>query len=119
MHFFVCSIFGWLRKADDLRRFRKALLLVPRKNGKSQIAAAIGLYMLAVDGEHGAEIYSGATTEKQAWEVFRPARLMAQKSEAFRDQFGVEVNASNINILSTDSRFEPIIGKPGDGASPS
>ena len=118
-NFFVCSIFGWVRKADDLRRFRKALLLVPRKNGKSQLAAAIGLYMMSVDGEHGAEVYSGATTEKQAWEVFRPARLMAQKSEAFRDQFGVEVNASNINILSTDSRFEPIIGKPGDGASPS
>ena len=116
---FVCCIFGWLRKSDDKRRFRKVLLLVPRKNGKSSIAAAIGLYMLAVDGEHGSEVYSGATTEKQAWEVFRPARLMALKAKGFRDHFGVEVNASNINILATNSRFEPIIGKPGDGASPS
>ena len=117
--FFICCIFGWLRKADDLRQFRNVLLLVPRKNGKSQIAAAIGLYMLAMDGEHGAEIYSGATTEKQAWEVFRPARLMALKAKGFCDRFGVEVNASNINILENSSRFEPIIGKPGDGASPS
>ena len=117
--FFVCSIFGWLRKADDLRRFRKVLLLVPRKNGKSQIAAAIGLYMLAADGEHGAEVFSGATSEKQAWEVFRPARIMALKSEDFREEFEVDVNASNINIQATDSRFEPIIGKPGDGSSPS
>lgn len=117
--FFVCSVFGWLRKADELRRFRKVLLLVPRKNGKSQVAAAIGLYMLAADGEHGAEVYSGATTEKQAWEVFRPARLMALKAEEFRNHFGVEVNASNISILATDSRFEPIIGNPGDGPSPS
>ncbi len=117
--FFICSIFGWTRKADGLRRFRKALLLVPRKNGKSQIAAAIGLYMLAMDGEHGAEVYSGATTEKQAWEVFRPARLMAAKAGGFRDHFGVEVNATNINILANGNRFEPIIGKPGDGASPS
>ena len=117
--FFVCSVFGWVRKADDLRRFRKVLLLVPRKSGKSQIAASIGLYMLAADGEYGAEIYSGATTEKQAWEVFRPARLMALKAEEFREHFGVEVNASNINIPANGSRFEPIIGNPGDGPSPS
>lgn len=117
--FFVCCIFGWLRKAGGLRRFRKVLLIVSKKNGKSHVAAAIGLCMLAADGEHGAEVYSGATTEKQAWEVFRPARLMALKSEDFREHFGVEVNASNISILATDSRFEPIIGKPGDGASPS
>ncbi len=117
--FFICCIFGWVRKADDLRRFRKVVLLVPRKNGKSQIAAAIGLYMLAYDGEHGAEVYSGATTEKQAWEVFRPARIMANKAPEFCQHFGIEVNASNINILDKNSRFEPIIGKPGDGASPS
>ena len=117
--FMICNIFGWVRKSDDFRRFRKVLLLVPRKNGKSQIAAAIGLYMLAADGEHGGEVYSGATTEKQAWEVFRPARLMALKAGAFCDHYEVEVNASNINILTNSSRFEPIIGKPGDGASPS
>lgn len=117
--FFVACIFGWVRKSDGLRRFRRAMLLVPRKNGKSALAAAIGLYMLAADGEHGAEVYSGATTEKQAWEVFRPARLMALKSDALREHFGIEVNASNINIVGNSSRFEPIIGKPGDGASPS
>ena len=33
--FLTCSIFGWLRKRDGLRRFRRAMLLVPRKNGKS------------------------------------------------------------------------------------
>lgn len=117
--FMVAAIFGWVRKASGLRRFRRALLLVPRKNGKSALAAAIGLYMLAADGEHGAEVYSGATTEKQAWEVFRPARLMSLRNEALREHFGIEVNASNINILANASRFEPIIGKPGDGASPS
>jgi phage terminase large subunit-like protein len=116
---FVVSIFGWVRKADGLRRLRKALMLVPRKNAKSTLSAAIGLYMLAADGEVGAEVYSGATTERQAWEVFRPARLMALKAEQFREHYGVEVNASNISIPRTSSRFEPIIGKPGDGPSPS
>jgi phage terminase large subunit-like protein len=117
--FMVVCLFGWLRKSNGMRRFRRALLLVPRKNGKSALAAAIGLYMLAADGEHGAEIYSGATNEKQAWEVFRPARIMAQRNEALRQHFGIEVNASNINILADGSRFEPVVGKPGDGASPS
>lgn len=116
--FMTICLFGWLHE-DGTRRFRRALLLVPRKNGKSAWAAAIGLYMFAADGEHGAEVFSGATSEKQAWEVFRPARLMAQKQDAFRSRYGVDVNAQNLHILSNGSRFEPLIGKPGDGASPS
>jgi len=117
--FMVSSVFGWKRKRDDMRRFRRAFLLVPRKNGKSALAAAIGNYMFAADGEHGAEVYSGATTEKQAWEVFRPARLMANKRPDLLSHYGITVNASNMHILKNESRFEPLIGKPGDGASPS
>ncbi len=115
----LVNVFGFVRKKDGLRRFREALVVVPRKNGKSALSAPVGLYMLAADGEHGAEVYSGATTEKQAWEVFRPARLMAMAREDLREHFGIEVNASNIHIQSNGSRFEPLIGKPGDGASPS
>jgi phage terminase large subunit-like protein len=117
--FMTACLFGWKRKRDNLRRFRKFLLLVPRKNGKSAWAAAVGNYMFAADGEHGAEVYSGATTEKQAWEVFRPARLMALKRPDMCSHYGIGVNASNLHILKNESRFEPLIGKPGDGASPS
>lgn len=117
--FKTAALFGWVRKQDNLRRFRSALILEPRKNAKSTWAAGVGLYMLTADGEHGAEVYSGATTEKQAWEVFRPARLMALKTPALQSAYGVNVNASNLHILGNESRFEPIIGKPGDGASPS
>jgi len=117
--FLTICIFGWKRKVDGFRRFRRALLLIPRKNGKSAWAAAIGNYMLTADGENGAEIYSGATTEKQAWEVFRPAKIMAQKTPEFRDYYGVQVNAKSIFVVANESRFEPVIGKPGDGASPS
>jgi phage terminase large subunit-like protein len=117
--FMTCCLFGWKRKKDNTRRFRRFLLLVPRKNGKSAWAAAVGLYMLVADGEHGAEIYSGATTEKQAWEVFRPARLMAIKRPDMCSHYGLGVNASNLHVLKNESRFEPLIGNPGDGASPS
>src|SRR5678815_4457403 len=64
-------------------------------------------------------VYSGATSEDQAWEVFRPARLMAERTKAFQDHYGIEVMKSNLHILSNGSRFEPVIGKPGDGSSPS
>jgi len=117
--FMTVCLFGWLRRKDNTRRFRRFLLLVPRKNGKSSWAAAVGLYMLCADGEYGAEIYSGATSEKQAWEVFKPARLMAQKRPQLCSHYGVEVNASNIHIMANGSKFEPLIGNPGDGSSPS
>jgi phage terminase large subunit-like protein len=91
--------------------------LVPTHN--SAWAASIGLFMLCADGEFGAEVYSGATTEKQAWEIFRPARIMAQRLPALQEHYGLAVNAKTLNILENGSRFEALIGKPGDGASPS
>jgi phage terminase large subunit-like protein len=117
--FFVCNVFGWLNKLTGKRRFRQAYLRVPRKNGKSALAAAIGLYMLTADGEAGAEVYSGASSEKQAWEVFGPARIMAMRNGPFKAKAKITTNASNLHVMGTGSKFEPVIGKPGDGASPS
>jgi phage terminase large subunit-like protein len=117
--FNITTLFGWVHRETGLRRFREAYEEIPRKNGKSILGAGIGHYMFAFDGEHGAEVYSGATTEKQAWEVFRPARLMAKRSPDYCDAKGISVNASNMAILEDGSRFEPLIGNPGDGASPS
>jgi phage terminase large subunit-like protein len=74
--------------------------------------------MFAADKEAGAEVYSGATSEKQAWEVFRPALQMARASPAFREHYGAETFKQSIAIIANGSRFEPLIGKPGDGASP-
>lgn len=117
--FILASIFGWISKKTSKRRFRVADLFVPRKNAKSTIASVIGLYMLAADDEFGAEVYSGATSEKQAHEVFTPARLMAISTPEYRSYYGVIANKSNLAITDTNSKFEPVIGKPGDGASPS
>lgn len=117
--FIVAVVFGWVHIETGFRRFQIAYVSVARKNGKSQISAAIGLYMLTADGDHGAEVYSGATTEKQAHEVFRPAHQMATRTEQFREAFGVEVMAKSISVPENGGRFEPIIGKPGDGATPS
>lgn len=117
--FIICCVFGWIRKTTGLRRYRVLFLVVPRKNGKSAIAAGIGLYMLCADGEFGAEVYSGATNEKQAWEVFRPAKLMAERTPALLKRFGIDVTAKAIAKLADGSKFETIVGDPGDGQSPS
>ncbi len=117
--FIFACIFGWKRKSDKTRRYREVYCEIPRKNGKSAIAAGLGNLMFTIDGEFGAEVYSIATTEKQAWEVFRPAKLMVERTEALRDLFGIETNASNMHRPLDGSKFEPLIGTPGDGSSPS
>ena len=117
--FVLASIFGWVNAKTGKRRFRVADLFVPRKNSKSTLGAVIGNYMLAADGEFGAEVYSGATSEDQALEVFRPARLMARSTPQYLQRYGVTVNISTLSIAETNSKFEPVIGNPGDGASPS
>ena len=116
--FFLSVPFGWLRKSDHFRRFREIYAEIPRKNGKSIVGAVIGLYMFAADGEPGSEVYSGATSEKQAWEVFGPARQMCLKNPAFAKHFDINIGAKNLAILDNGSKFEPVIGKPGDGSSP-
>lgn len=117
--FILSMIFGWVHRITGRRRFRRADIMVPRKNAKSTIAAGIGLFMMVADKEYGAEVYSGATSEHQAFEVFRPAKLMVQKSPEFQANFGVLAGAKAISQLSTSSFFKPLIGNPGDGASPS
>ena len=116
--FLTVVVFGWLRQVDGKRRFRRAFLLIPRKNGKSEWAAAVGNYLLFADGEFGAEVYSGATTEKQAWYIFGAARQMAIRSPRLLAKQGAEVFATNIHINGRNAKFEPVIGKPGDGANP-
>jgi phage terminase large subunit-like protein len=114
----VASIFGFIRKADGLRKHRSAFILLPRKNGKSLLAAGIALYMTFADGEAGAEGYCGASNLAQANEVFVPARRMAELSPGFMEAFGVEVMAKSIFSEITGQSFVPVIAKTKDGSSP-
>ncbi|WP_394652340.1 terminase large subunit [uncultured Sphingomonas sp.] len=118
----LCCTFGWLHKAGEragMRRYRVLFVVVPRKNGKSALSAGVALYMLCADGEFGAEVYSGATNEKQAKEVFTPAKLMASRTPDLLEHYGVEVLASSLVRSEDNSKLETIVGDPGDGQSPS
>lgn len=121
--FIECNVFGWLNTETGSRRFRQVYEEEPRKNGKSQRLAARGIYLFAADKECGSEVYSGATSEKQAYEVFRPAWQMVFRLPELRARFAIDQggNAKNPGsmFVTTDmSRFETMIGKPGDGSSP-
>lgn len=115
----TAQIFGWRHITTKRRRFRSAGTYVARKNGKSTWIAPIGLYMLGADGEPGAEVYCGATTQKQANEVFAPAKKMAAKQPIFRRKFNIELFAQLIEKTDDGGKFERLIGDPGDGGSPS
>lgn len=116
--FFICSIHGWVKITNGKRRFRKASGYIPRKNAKSTTACILGWWAFGKDDEPGAEVYSGATSEKQAWEVFGPARKMGELEPDLASGLGVTINARSMMRVGENAKFEPLIGKPGDGASP-
>src|SRR5690606_37213724 len=62
---YVRDVFGTLRP-DGLRRYRTAWLEIPRKNGKSTLAAPLALYLLVADGEPGAEIIGAACEDRKS-----------------------------------------------------
>lgn len=64
------------QRKDGLRQYRTCLLMLPRKNGKSELAAALAVYFLLFDGEIGAQVYSAAADKDQAALVFNVAAQM-------------------------------------------
>jgi len=66
-------------RRDGRRQYRTALLMLPRKNGKTELAAAIALYGLLGDGEKGAEVYSAAADKDQAGLCFAVAAQMIRQ----------------------------------------
>ncbi|MBO7670720.1 MAG: terminase large subunit [Oscillospiraceae bacterium] len=103
---FIETLFGWKRRADDLRRFTEAMLEVGRKNGKTTLLAGIGLYMLLADGEGAAEIYSVATKRDQAAKVFKAACNMRAQSPEIAAL--TKKRRSDLYMPDTFSYFTPL-----------
>jgi len=116
--FVVINLFGWVSKESGFRRYREALLFVPRKNGKSEFAAALALYALLADGEDAAEVYCGGRNERQANYIFKAAKRMLALNPHIKDHFHVKVEAENISVEATMSKMEKLIGNPEDGGDP-
>ena len=101
----IRPLFGW-KRADGTRRFRIAYIEIPRKNGKSTMAAGIGLYLLVADGEPGAEVYSTATKRDQAKIVWGDADAMVKTSKGLSRY--IKSSRNNLSVRETMSKFEPL-----------
>lgn len=95
----VWPLFGWVRQ-DGYRRFRWVYIEIPKKNGKSTLASAIGVAMLIFDNEPGAEVYSCAADKEQASIVHGEAINMIEASPELMTL--VKINRSNKNVLYKD-----------------
>jgi phage terminase large subunit-like protein len=84
--------------ADGRRQYRTALLELPRKNGKSCLGSAIGLYLLLMDAEPGAHVYSCAAERDQARVVFGGAVKMIEASPEIRPRFAVYRDVIEIRL---------------------
>jgi phage terminase large subunit-like protein len=112
--FIVGSVFGWV-DVNGVRRFQSAYLEVGKGNGKSPLAAGIGLYMLGPDGEARAEVYAAASKKDQAMILFRDAVAMVDLSP----QIGSKLvksggsNAWNLAYPMRGSFFRAIASEDG------
>lgn len=102
----VRPLFGWKRASDGLRRFRKVFLAVPKGNGKSPLAAGIGLKLTFSDGEPGAEVIAAAADKDQAAVVFDTAKVMVEESEDLDSRANIFRRA--IEVPSTRSYFRVV-----------
>ena len=107
----VGNIFGWKNKETDLRKYRTVFIEVPRKNGKTTLCAAIGIYMLFADRERGAEIYAAAGDRNQAGIVFEIAKGMiannvelSSRGKVFRNSITNESKGNFFQAISSDSK---------------
>lgn len=102
----VAAIFGIIHKIDETRKFREIILIIARKNGKSTLASAIGLYLQIADNEPGAEIYAVATKKEQAKGIWTEAKRMVNKSPVLRKRLKPLVG--EIKGDFNDSFFKPV-----------
>jgi len=124
--FFIAMIFGLKRKTSDLRLFRKALLCVPKKNGKSEFAGAIAAVMTYFENEQGAECYSAANKYDQAMYAWDAARKIIKRlclespSLKGRVKLFESINTRSIVNTELESFFKPIAAdaKTLDGVNP-
>lgn len=105
----IRPLFGWKRK-DGTRKYRTCLIQIPRKAGKSMLAAGIAAYLLFSDNEPAAEVYSAAVDREQARIVFDMAKGMIDGSKPLRDRASVYKQSivvpstgSSYKVLSSDS----------------
>ena len=101
----IRDIFGTV-KEDGTRQFRQAYIEIAKKNGKSELAAAVALYMLYADNEPSAEVYGAAADRQQASIVFDVARRMVEMSPALQKRSKITLASKRLVNFSNSGFYQ-------------
>ena len=101
----LAAIFGFV-DIEGNRKYREAILIVGKKNGKSLLASIVGLYMMTADGEPGPEVYAVATKRDQANIIWQEAKRMVRKSPALDKR--VRSLVGELDADFCDGVFKPL-----------
>lgn len=111
-------LFGWVRWSDKwkrlIRRFRRASIWIPKKNGKSPTLAAWGLYLLCGDGEPGQKVFLAAKDGNQAREIAgkHAIEMLYQCPELYDPERKDNVCSVNLNLQQITHEPTRSIMKP-------
>ena len=101
----IKPLFGTLNP-DGNRQYRTCYVEVPRKNGKTELGAAVALYLLFADNEAGAQIYSAAGDRQQASLVFNAASPMVRQAKALSTRSKIIDSQKRIAVYSSNSFYQ-------------
>jgi phage terminase large subunit-like protein len=110
----LTEIFGWLWKTQDTRRYKRVYICVPKGNGKTVLASGIALYLMAADGEKGADVIATASSLEQARLVLDGARNICLKDRKLCSKFGLEVLAHKVIQPTSTSKLRGLPSKRGE-----
>ncbi|HWW11348.1 MAG TPA: terminase TerL endonuclease subunit [Brevundimonas sp.] len=106
-HDIIRPLFGW-KRADGTRQYRRCIVWIPRKNGKTELAAGVALLALIGDGELGGQVYSIAKDKDQARLVFSKAGAMVNLSKTLSGL--LETFKPSIYCAQLNAAFKPLSG---------
>ncbi|HIH7963752.1 TPA: terminase large subunit [Streptococcus suis] len=108
----IRDLFG-IVKEDGNRQFLTAYIEIPKKNGKSELAAAIALYLLYADNEASAEVYGAACDRNQASIVFDVAKQMVQMSRPLEKRSKIMGATKRIVNYSNSGFYQVLSAETG------
>lgn len=111
----IANLFGWVSAETGLRRYRRALFYVPRKNAKTTLAACIGLYVFYEDGEPGAECYCFAAKRDQARILWRIMRAMIVREPRMLERLENHKPYQNSILLDDGESYIQTLTSEGKG----
>lgn len=101
----IRDVFGTV-KEDGFRQYNTAYVEIPKKNGKSELAAGVALYMTCGDNEWGAEVYGCASDRQQASIVFDVAVDMVEQCPALKKRIKPVMSVKRLVYKPTNSFYQ-------------